>query len=164
MKLNILLLLFSSTLASVPSLDEIHKKSKRFWVDQFHPWEKTGITKDMIQGAKELYFDYWFAYDMATKNEKRNIRMEKNEIIMQLWTVIDGEIYLEENIQYEPCYIKGECAVSESLGFRNYRARNLKSFINLYHIDKTREYKSQIDYCLKTGKFPKKIQFWTHSQ
>jgi len=45
MNQTILLLLFSSTIATVPSLDEIHKKSKNFWVDQFHPWEKTGITK-----------------------------------------------------------------------------------------------------------------------
>jgi len=48
MNLTILLLLFSSTLAATPTLDEVHKRSKKFWVDQFHPWEKSGITKEMI--------------------------------------------------------------------------------------------------------------------
>jgi len=30
---------------------------------------------------------------------RRNKHVERNEMVMQLWTVIDGEIYLEENVQ-----------------------------------------------------------------
>ena len=83
MNLYKFLLLFSSVLAAAPpSLGDIHKESKKFWVDQFHPWEKNGITKEMIEGAKELYFSQLFAYGMVNKDFKRDEAFSKDELQM----------------------------------------------------------------------------------
>ena len=72
MKTFAISLLFSSVLGAPSSLDELHKKSKKFWTEQFHPWEKSGISKQMIQGAKTLYWSEDFVYEMTNKNLKRN--------------------------------------------------------------------------------------------
>jgi len=61
---------------------------------------------------------------METKNHRRNVKTEPNEMIMQLWTIIDGDIYLEENIQ-----------PGSGIGFRMYPEYDMQSFINPYHID-----------------------------
>ena len=46
---------------------------------------------------------------------------------MQLWTVIDGDIYLEEGM--------------DAVSIRYYPDEDAE-YINPYHIDQTREYKS----------------------
>jgi hypothetical protein len=53
-----------------------------FYIDQFAPFEEVGFTEKMILGAKDVYFNETFIDDM-------------NEVYMQLWTIIDQDIYLE---------------------------------------------------------------------
>ena len=103
----------------------------------------------MIQGAKELYFSTGFAYGMVNKDYRRSEEFSKDELQMQLWTIIDGDVYMEEG--------------AKVVSTRHEPGNIHNKYINKYHIDQTREWKSQIDYCIKSGKFPKKIQFWTHS-
>ena len=40
-------------------------ESKKFWVDQFQPFEETGFTKEMIVGGKEVYFKEDYGTKMA---------------------------------------------------------------------------------------------------
>ena len=35
--------------------DFVHQETKRFWIDQFKPFEEKGFTKEMIDGAKSFY-------------------------------------------------------------------------------------------------------------
>ena len=102
----------------------------------------------MIEGARDLYFSEEFAIRMADRNPRKEERFGRDEMQMQLWTVIDGDIYVEEG---------------EHIPVRWYPEED-RVFVNEYHVEQTRAYKSAIDFCLKLGKFPKKIQFWTHSQ
>lgn len=66
--------------------DEVLKASKPFWTEQFHHWEKTGFTKEMIDGAREFYFSKSF-FEKGPGNSCG--------ARMQLWTVIDKKIYKE---------------------------------------------------------------------
>ena len=59
------------------SIDELHALSKRFFVDQFKPFEEKGITEEMILSVKDEYFSYQFTQSM-------------NQMQLQLWTIIDG--------------------------------------------------------------------------
>ena len=83
----------------------------------------------MIQGAKPLFWSKDFVYEMSNKSLKRSEKKwGKDEIQMQLWTVIDGDVYLEEG-PYIP--------------IRYYIAdKRDDEYVLKYHIDQTREYKS----------------------
>ena len=71
------------------SLKEIYDASKQHWLDQFAPFEEKGFTKEMIQGARELYH---------AQGLRRGAEDDGNAgIEMVLWTIIDGTIYIEES-------------------------------------------------------------------
>jgi hypothetical protein len=70
MKISLIPLLlshFSNALDQV-ELDELNdkavKNSALFWTEQFSPFESTGFTKQMILGAKEIYFAEDFSQKM----------------------------------------------------------------------------------------------------
>ena len=53
----------------------------------FLPWKETGFTEEMVLGGKKIYHaDDW---EIRTKNK------HNNGIQMQLWTVINKEIFVE---------------------------------------------------------------------
>lgn len=67
---------------------------------------------------------------MQTKNKFKNETSQRDEIQMQLWTVINGDIYLEEGN-----------AVAERYELVDGEAKNV---INKYHISQTKNMKNQI--------------------
>ena len=51
---------------------------------QFEPFEKSGFTQEMISGAKDFYFsEAWLS--------------NSNKVLFQLWTVVEGAVYVEES-------------------------------------------------------------------
>ena len=72
------------------SLKDIYDGSKQHWLQQFAPFEEKGFTKEMIQGARELY--HAEGLRRGTEDKAAGAGVE-----MVLWTVIDGTIYIEES-------------------------------------------------------------------
>ena len=70
--------------AADPSLKHLKEASTKFFVDQFEPFVN-GFRQKQIENAKKLYHSENF------------MRSSPEGCQMQLWTFIDGKIYLEEN-------------------------------------------------------------------
>ena len=87
MKNFILSLFLQSASVFGESQEEINQQvflnSKRFWVEQFQVFEEKGFTREMILGAKDIYFHKDFTDKMHMAR-------------MQLWTIVDGKVYLEQ--------------------------------------------------------------------
>ena len=45
--------------------NQVFQESKKFWKDQFYPWEEKGWTHEMIVGAKKVFWDGNFINKMS---------------------------------------------------------------------------------------------------
>jgi len=114
------------------SLKDIYDASKQHWLQQFAPFEEKGFTKEMIQGARELYHAEGLRRGTSTEFEFED-QAATDGVEMVLWTVIDGTIYIEES-PYKEAGFGDVDTLDWFNGFRK---------------------------VVKDPRFPKKVQFWT---
>ena len=48
--------------------EDVYLDTKKFWGDQFEPWEQSGFTKEMIQGGRDIYFSKEWSEKMFFKH------------------------------------------------------------------------------------------------
>ena len=134
MKFGYLSLFFAAAAKDIEVSEEMKKinekvfeDTKKFYWEQFQPFEETGWTKEMIQGAKEIYFAKDFSEKMGGQGG----------MAMQLWTISNGKVYVEENPYQENDY---------------------------WYTMQMNEWGDTIKYGMSSNLFPrnKTIQFWTH--